>query len=165
MNGLAKGFILTDTLYDGSTDLTGFVGVIHNMNTIYVVIRGTSSMLNWMDDLECNKVPYLTYPECDCKVHYGFYNSILRIREHAIASVMNLLDIYPNYNVILTGHSYGAATILLLSLELLTVNIQSSVYNFGQPRCGDANFLGMLTRKSRIIGDLLMIKILFLIFQ
>ena len=47
---------------------------------------------------------------------------------------------YPTYSVIVTGHSYGAATGQLLAMELLKENIKVKLYNYGQPRVGDKNY-------------------------
>jgi len=47
---------------------------------------------------------------------------------------------YPFYSIIATGHSYGAATSALLALEIQNDKFQVDVYNYGQPRIGDAAF-------------------------
>lgn len=135
----AKGFKVNTIIYDKTTDLQGFVGVLPSTNTIYVSFRGSSSMKNWVDDAEVLKVDYKTYPECDSKVHDGFYKSCENVKEEVVTSVVQLYKQYKN-PVIVTGHSYGAAVSQLMAMELYKNGIRSIVYNFGQPEIGNANF-------------------------
>jgi hypothetical protein len=137
LSGPATDFIYKDTLYDSKTDLQGFIGILSSTKSIYVVIRGSSSKMNWLDDLEVRKVEYTTYPQCDCKVHNGFYHSALGVSNHTISAVKTLQNIYPTYSVIVTGHSYGASCGQLLAMELERNGIKTKLYNFGQPRVGD----------------------------
>ena len=74
LSGPATSFIVETILYDPKTDLQGYTGILKSTKTIYVVFRGSSSKLNWMADFEVTKREYDTYPECDCKVHHGFYD-------------------------------------------------------------------------------------------
>jgi len=137
LSGPATDFVYKDTLYDSKTDLQGFIGILSSTKSIYVVIRGSSSKMNWLDDLEVRKVEYTTYPQCDCKVHNGFYRSALGVSNHTISAVKTLQNIYPTYSVIVTGHSYGASCGQLLAMELERNGIKTKLYNFGQPRVGD----------------------------
>lgn len=141
LGGPVTDFIYKATLYDKTSDLKGYVGVLPSSETIYVVLRGSSSVKNWLEDFEARLVSYDSYPSCKCKVHNGFYHSSLNIANQTIAEVNKLKYVYPSYHVIITGHSYGASCGLLLALELNKNGIISpKVYNFGQPRVGDANF-------------------------
>jgi hypothetical protein len=40
----------------------------------------------------------------------------------------------------MTGHSYGSSTVQLLAMELAKANITAEIYNFGQPRVGEAHY-------------------------
>ncbi len=137
LGGPVSDFIYKDTIYDIKTDLTGYIGIIPSKKSIYVVIRGSSSKRNWLDDFEIRKVPY---PECNCEVHNGFYNSVLNIKNTTITKVAMLKKIYPLYDVIVTGHSYGAACGQLLAMELIYSGIRVKLYNYGQPRVGDQQY-------------------------
>lgn len=140
LNGPAMGFIYKHKMIDIKTDLQGYIGIIPSTESIYVVLRGTSSIINWLDDLEVKLVNYTSFPDCNCKVHYGFYKSVLGIKNMTIDYVKILKKEYPNYSVIVTGHSYGAATGQLLAMELVKENIKVKLYNYGQPRVGDKNY-------------------------
>jgi len=140
LTGPASGFIYKETLYDIKTDLEGLIGIIPEKKTIYVVLRGSSSKLNWLDDFEVKKIPYTTYPDCNCEVHMGFYKSALGIRNKTIESVGLLKKLYPLYDIVVTGHSYGASCAQLLAMELEHEGFDTKVYNFGQPRVGDKKY-------------------------
>jgi hypothetical protein len=147
VGGPATGFLYNNTLYQRDTDIHGYIGRIPAWRTIYVVIRGAYSFRNSKENIEIQKIPYLTFPECDCGVHRGFYHTALQLRDQVIESVQKLDKDYPRYQVIVTGHSLGAAVAQLLALELLAQNISCEVYNYGQPRVGDANFAALVNQK------------------
>jgi hypothetical protein len=140
LSGPAQGFVYEDTLYDITTDLQGYIGYLPFTKSIYVALRGSSSALNWLDDAEIKLVDYTTFPDCKCKVHYGFYRSIQGIVNRTISTVSILKKRFPHYTVIMTGHSYGASTGQLLAMELYKANITAEIYNFGQPRVGEAHY-------------------------
>jgi hypothetical protein len=139
LNGPAKGFLVKDIIYDSKSDLQGYIGIMPAHKTIYVVFRGSSSIRNWIKDLSIRMVPYKTFPECNCNVHSGFYDSTLNVINQVSKSVRYLINSY-GYQLIITGHSYGAAISQLISMELSALSIESSVYNFGQPRIGDIDY-------------------------
>jgi hypothetical protein len=147
LNGPATGFIYKETLYDIKTDLQGYVGILPTTKSIYVVIRGSSSIMNWFDDFNVKLVPYTTFPECNCKVHNGFYLSALGVLNKTIDSI-NLLKVkYPGYSVVVTGHSYGASCGQLLAMEMIKRGINTKLYNYGQPRVGDYKYAAFVNTK------------------
>ena len=145
--GPAYGFVYKYTIYDTKTDLQGVVGVIHREKRIYVAYRGTSSYSNWMSDLEVKQIPYATYPECNCKIHTGFYQSALNVKSQTVDALMALTKKYPNYSVVITGHSYGAAVAQIMAMELLTLDYEVDVYNYGQPRVGNQKYADFVNVK------------------
>ena len=146
LTGPASGFKYIDTLYDVKSDTQGFIGYHRDSHAIYVVIRGTSSALNWLDDIQMLHTHYITYPECECNVHSGFYKSALGVRDRTLLLVELLHKKYPTYKIVHTGHSFGAATSSLLAMEIAHEGVFDSVevYNFGQPRIGDAKYAGFV---------------------
>jgi hypothetical protein len=149
--GSASGFIVTNILYDKATDLQGYIGIMPQTKTIYVTFRGSSSVLNWIDDFKLKKIPYDSYPECNCSVHDGFYTTTLHLKSSVIININILKKKYKYNNVIVTGHSLGAAIAQLMMMELNLNNIYSTVYNYGQPRVGDidyANFVSLFYKEQ-----------------
>lgn len=93
LDGVASGFVYQDTLYDIKTDLQGYIGYLSSKKTIYVALRGSSSVLNWLDDAEVKLVDYTNWSTCGCKVHYGFYRSALGITNKTIDTIILFLII------------------------------------------------------------------------
>jgi predicted lipase len=139
LTGPTDGFLVKDIIHDSKTDLQGYIGVLPSSKTLYIVFRGSSSIRNWIEDAEFKKIAYNTFPSCECSVHDGFYKSALAVIDQIVPSVKSLHQEY-NYDIIVTGHSYGAAVAQLIAMELLERNINSVVYNFGQPRIGDVAY-------------------------
>lgn len=147
--GPTAGFVPTYYIHSNSTsgDTTGYIGYLSSAKTIYVVYRGSSSISNWIADLDAFKTTYTSYPECNCQVHKGFYLSEQVVIDDVIAEVSSLLKKFPTYKVKVTGHSLGAAMAQLTSMDLVKAGISASVYNFGQPRTGDSKYASFATTK------------------
>jgi hypothetical protein len=147
IGGPAAGFTYKETLYDFNTDLQGYIGILPTTKSIYVVIRGSSSIMNWLDDFEVKLVPYDSFPECNCKVHNGFYKSALGVADKMINTVKSLQFQYTGYSVVVTGHSYGASCGQLLAMELVKNGIEVKLYDYGQPRVGDVKYAVFVNTK------------------
>ena len=135
-------------IYDVKSDLQGYLGVISSRKNIYVVFRGSSSGLNWVKDLEIKKIPYDTFPDCNCNIHKGFYESTLAVKDEVIKEVKLLLSTRQYERVIVSGHSYGAGCSQIMAMELVKEDIpEVQVYNFGQPRIGDTTYANYVNKK------------------
>jgi hypothetical protein len=109
---------------------------------IVVSFRGSSNLTNWLADFDFqNMVPYET--ECpECKVHGGFYKSWLSVARETTAAVQALRVQHPKADILVTGHSLGAAMAVLCATSLyynLGLPV-THVYTYGQPRVGNAAF-------------------------
>ena len=142
------GFVVTKTLNHPISRAIGFIGYLPSDKSIYIAIRGSSNPNNWISDMEVSKVNYTTFPDCNCEVAKGFYNAEQSIISIVIAEVTVLRKQFPEYAVKVTGHSYGAALSQLISMDLVAHGIPCSVYNFGQPRTGDANYSAYVKTKQ-----------------
>jgi predicted lipase len=147
LSNFAKDFETKTVIYDKKTDMQGFIGILPSKQSIYIVFRGSHSLLNWIYDLEIKQTQYLSYPECKCNVHTGFYNIVNHIKTNILKQLQNIIFQYPTYNIIITGHSLGATTAELLSMELLLFGIKHENYNFGKPRVGDKLFAEFVDTK------------------
>eukprot|EP01036_Dinobryon_divergens_P035367 gene35367-45810_t len=137
--GPTTGFVVTAIIEDLSTDTEGFIGYLPSDKSIYVVFRGSSSIRNWITNLDAYKTPYTSYPACNCEVHKGFYNAEQIVIKGIISEVKRLksMSSLSSYAVKTTGHSLGAALAQLTAMDLLNAGYAVSMYNFGQPRVGD----------------------------
>ena len=103
--------------------------------SIYVVFRGSSSIRNWITNLDAYKTPYTSYPACNCEVHKGFYNAEQIVIGNIISEVKKLKSIsaLSTYEVKTTGHSLGAALAQLTamgeeSLDYLLIRMRLNLF-------------------------------------
>jgi len=139
--GPTTGFVVTYT-FDDRLDTQGFVGYLPSDASIYVAFRGSSNIQNWITNLEVTKTKYNGYC-CGkaCEVHKGFYSAEQSVFPGILAEVKRLKSLHSTYSVKCTGHSLGAALAQLTAMDLKANGIAvSTLYNFGQPRVGDANY-------------------------
>ena len=137
--GPTAGFVVTKVIYDPK-DTQGYIGYLPSDKSIYVVYRGSESTKNWITNLDAIKIPYTSFPECNCQVHKGFYQAEQTVIAGVINEVKALQQKLPGYVAKVTGHSLGAALAQLTSMDLIKAGISNSVYNFGQPRTGDQKY-------------------------
>lgn len=149
----ATNFIPTFKIISADHDVSGFIGYRDEDQTIYVVFRGSSSMTNFIDDMNFFQTPY---PYCQaCSVHTGFYSANLVVIQDIITEVIRLQNIFASYQVVVTGHSLGAAIATLCAVDLIAADIRGVILiNFGSPRIGDnetASYISEhITNKYRI---------------
>ena len=102
---------------------------------IYVVFRGSTSIQDWLDNLDAILT---TYSACSkCEVHKGFYDAEQSVLGQVLPAVQSLVSKYPSYEVVVTGHSLGAALATLTAMDLFYANVKNlRLFNFGSPRVG-----------------------------
>jgi hypothetical protein len=150
LTGPAKGFVVSGIIYDKPTDLEGFIGYLDSTKSIHIALRGSSSILNWLDDFEVRQVPYKTWSDCEneCKVHNGFYKAALGLSNDTISQVKLLQVSNPTYKIYINSHSLGALVSDLLSMELLKEQIETNIYGYGKPRVGNKAYAEFVNSKN-----------------
>jgi hypothetical protein len=103
--GYATGFVPLAPFEETSYDTQGYIGVMDSQQTIYVIFRGSTSITDWIDNLDA----ILTdYPYCkDCEVHKGFYDTELAAYDLIVNLLVPIMSKYPSYQLVITGHSLG----------------------------------------------------------
>jgi len=148
-SGYASGFIETMVINGQEFDEEGFIGYRSIDETIYIVFRGSYSLLNWLADLS-----FITtgYPFCErCRVHLGFFRYEQAIIKTVIDHVHYLTEKFPNYAVVVTGHSLGAACAALTAADMIHAGINASIYNFGSPRFGNKELSAYLSKLIPVV--------------
>ena len=80
-------------------------------------------------------------PECaNCTVHSGFMTSWRNTRCIVVPHVEQALRDYPDYELVLVGHSLGGAVAALAALEFQARGMDPHVTTFGEPRVGNKDF-------------------------
>ncbi|CAM9689261.1 unnamed protein product [Ectocarpus fasciculatus] len=92
---------------------TYFVAVDHASRSVVVSIRGTYSFTDTMVDLLCNTVDF-----AGGKAHQGISQSAVRVWTAVKGEVEKQLREHSDYKLVLTGHSLGAGTAILLKILL-----------------------------------------------
>ncbi|KAK9383818.1 Alpha/Beta hydrolase protein [Kockiozyma suomiensis] len=147
----------TNTELDSSC--TGYLAVDHRpgFERILLVFRGTNSMTDWYTNLDTIQESYpanRTGPICPgCYVHRGFLHSYLDSKILFMPELAKLKELYPEYSLLVSGHSLGGAIAVLAGAELLETGYYPEITTFGQPRVGNsyfADYFDYLVLKSGI---------------
>lgn len=114
--------------------------IINKDDKIIIVFRGSSTISDWKTDLNIKLRSTEIYGDNKkIKVHSGFLNQYLNLRNKIHQVILNNNNKYPIY---ITGHSLGGALAQLCALDLkLNFNINLTVVTVGSPRVGNDKFV------------------------
>lgn len=127
----------------------------HSNNEIILSIKGTTSNDEWIMDFKIIPINYHSLTKnlkiwekyfkynnkCKgCLIHKGFHDGSVEIFNAMFESILKLSNNYPNYSIIITGHSLGGAIAPLIGNELRLLNKKSNVISFGSPKFGNIIF-------------------------
>eukprot|EP01039_Chlorochromonas_danica_P005439 gene5439-5987_t len=128
-------------IFSKAFDVQGLIGFIPSQKMIYIAFRGTTSLIDWLNDFDTILVPY---PPCQgCEVHQGFYLAEQDVFPIVLCQVRSLLREHSDYDVMVTGHSLGAALATLTALDLIQSKLPNTLVRlmtFGSPRVGSLSF-------------------------
>ena len=86
----------------------------HSTRSLVLAIRGTFCVKDIVLDIVCEDVPFL-----DGHAHSGILTGAKRILDRAGHLITAALMLHPGYALTLTGHSLGAGTAELLTMDFL----------------------------------------------
>ena len=134
-----------------TADDTGFFAIDETNRIIVLSFRGSRSRANWQHNWHIKKVQTDLCPRC--KVHAGFWEAWVEIRDQIKAQVPQLIKTYPHFRFAITGHSLGGALAILAAGDLRKVNEdllgRTELYSFGSPRVGGKHAVEFLSMQSR----------------
>ena len=115
----------------------GFVA--ESANAVVIVLQGTNDVVDWIKNFQFEKSTFL-----GSKVHKGFHNGMKSIKPGLLRALNQIPD-WKTKPLFLTGHSRGGAIAVLMAQQLHQsfqdqLEHPISVFGFGSPRVGDANF-------------------------
>jgi len=113
----------------GGTDSTGhtgtgvpmvhFVSLDHDSKAVVLTCRGTLGFEDILTDMACD-YDTLTYQGKEYSVHRGIHASARRLLNgegsKVIATITAALEEFPEYGVVMCGHSLGGAVVALLAI-------------------------------------------------
>ncbi|ORX68409.1 alpha/beta-hydrolase [Linderina pennispora] len=131
----------------------GFVALHHQDREIVVSWAGTHRYRALLMDMAFFTLPYIEGESMN--VHSGFLESVRGMIGPVKQHLEVLMDEFPDYMVVVTGHSKGGAEAALCALDLVRqisgLRQRLRVWTFGQPRVGDAAFAHYY---NRILGGI-----------
>ncbi|KAG8158877.1 hypothetical protein KVR01_011320 [Diaporthe batatas] len=126
--------------------MEGYVALDSVRKEVVVAFRGSSGIRNWIADLTFLQVP------CDytsgCAVHSGFKIAWESIRDFTMSFVDAALTEYPDYKLVVTGHSLGGAVGTLAAIEFRNKGHACDLYTYGSPRVGNLAFVKYVTNQA-----------------
>jgi len=87
----------------------------HEVKSVVLAIRGTFSPKDIILDAVAEEVPFL-----DGMAHKGILSGSKIILDKVLDSIISNLRMFPGYKLTITGHSLGAGTAELVSMQLLS---------------------------------------------
>ncbi|KAJ9088745.1 hypothetical protein DSO57_1020149 [Entomophthora muscae] len=152
--GHTAGTVFVKYIQDDQYQTAGYVAVNHNKRYVIVSYRGSSNLMNWLMDANALPVDYSlseiknSTSSKPFKVHSGFQKMAGPLLNKTRSTITPLLAEYPDYRLVLTGHSAGGAMATLVATALGgdgTVPWKSIVLiTLGMPRVGDVIFCAYL---------------------
>lgn len=134
-NSYTKSFVPTLYVHSDNTQqsVRGYIGYQPSINAIIVSFRGSEDLANWVTNLDAVR---MNYGKCSgCSVHEGFYKAEQGVYSTVYDEVSRLVNEYPSYQIVVTGHSLGAALATLTALDLVgDFGSKVNLYNYGCPR-------------------------------
>ncbi|EGF77492.1 hypothetical protein BATDEDRAFT_91713 [Batrachochytrium dendrobatidis JAM81] len=147
---------------DGESGV-GFLGVQSSAKIIVAAFRGSNDAGDWSINLNfilkpaawlstawgsSSSVRFMNGSNFqapnNAKVHAGFQNSYMVAREEVLTVIQQTVAKYPDYQIIFTGHSLGAAVASLAAVDYIDKNPSDSskvsLYTYGSPRIGNKAF-------------------------
>lgn len=134
-----KGFIPKMEILDDDKSTHGYIGIQPSIQAIVITFRGSEDIQNWITNLDALLT---SYPLCSgCNVHKGFYDAEQQVLPLILPTIKSLKASYPSYQILVTGHSLGAALATLLAADLINVGLSPvKLFNYGSPRVGNTEF-------------------------
>lgn len=143
------------TFPSGFSNTTGFVAVDDTHKLIVISIQGTQAKTNLASVLTDLQIDRVNTPLCGtankndgCEVHMGFYNAALDVQATVTKAVAAAKAAHPDYKVVATGHSLGAAVSALLATMLRNAGTNVDLYTYGQPHLGTVDISNYIQSQS-----------------
>nr|KAJ3405408.1 hypothetical protein HK105_003746 [Polyrhizophydium stewartii] len=142
----------------------GYIGYNTRTKQIITAFRGSVTINNWLEDFmlwfqdaDNGQLLPSFYGDDKIKLHKGFQESYRQARSLVRSTLASLMQRFPDYELIFTGHSLGAALAIVAATDIYqttpSIAGRTSVYTYGQPRVGNtawANYIDNLPFASRI---------------
>ncbi|QEU60770.1 hypothetical protein KDRO_D04650 [Kluyveromyces lactis] len=128
---------------------TGYVAVDHEREVVMLAFRGSSTRQDWFSDFEIYPTQYKPISTKEykklvergeisachnCMIHKGFYRFIETLSKDFLQRVERIFKRYPDYNLVVTGHSLGAALASICGIELKLRGYNPLILTYATPK-------------------------------
>jgi predicted lipase len=98
-----------------------------------------TSITNWINDFT---IGFAQFPGTKSSVHPGFLKVYQGHYAFLFPAIPKLLQLYPDYDLVATGHSLGGSSATMFALQLYKYYgiDKTKLVTFGSPRIGNADF-------------------------
>nr|CDX09918.1 lipase [Yarrowia phangngaensis] len=137
-------------------DASGYLAVDHGAKEIYLVTRGTHSIEDVLTDFQVIQAPLTNMDlavnitagdTCkDCRVHSGFLRAYNYTYNQISDTLNSVIKKYPDYKMVVAGHSFGGATALLFAVNLKVNGHDPLLVTLAQPIVGNRAFANWVDR-------------------
>nr|CDX09922.1 lipase [Yarrowia phangngaensis] len=142
-------FTHSESRMDMLTDrtITGFVALDHLHKEIVLVLRGTQDVNDWLTNLQVSLVGLnpadlgvksLNCP--NCRVGLGVLSGYISSQRVADPIIRRLKEKFPQYQLVVTGHSLGGTAATLFGLNYQLNGLSPKVFSVGAPALGNKEF-------------------------
>lgn len=110
--------------------------------SLFVAFRGSASIQNWIDNIKISQIT--PYDDESIGVEKGFYKSYNYLKVDLFDNLSILSKKYGTRNILITGHSLGAAMATLMTYDIITLfpsYVVTHLITFGSPRVGNSKFV------------------------
>jgi len=131
---------------------------------IVVAFRGTWNVWNVVLDALLICARHSETPE-QIQIHQGFYMATMSLYDDVVRTVASYLNENPEFKVVITGHSLGAAMARIMYFFLEDTNqfptVTYALYTYGEPRVGNKYFANFMNSQpittARVVarGDII----------
>ncbi|KAL1597012.1 hypothetical protein SLS60_008594 [Paraconiothyrium brasiliense] len=135
---------LTEFENSAKTDATGFVSTDTTNKLIVIAFRGSKSIDNWVANIDFQMEDVEIF--CSgCRAHSGFLESWNEVQDGVIKAVQAAQAEFPDFKVVITGHSLGGAMATIGAAALRRIDIPVDLYTYGSPRSGNEEWATFLS--------------------
>src|SRR6056300_1813858 len=110
-------------------------------NAIFISFRGSENIQNWIANIQVSQIT--PYSDKSIAVATGFYKLFVSLQTNIYKIVDELIEKYNTNQLLLTGHSLGAALATLNAFDILYYQKNYKIHSlitFGSPRVGNKEF-------------------------
>lgn len=130
-----------------TTDTSGYIATDDVRKTVILAFRGSYSARNWIADGE---FPMTDSGLCNgCQAELGFWTSWTNVRPNVTQHLNDTMTANPGYNLVIAGHSLGAAVASLAAADLRGRGYPSAtLYAFASPRVANPALAQFITNQG-----------------